>query len=100
MKQLACPSELAQQPAFSAAVLVSQGISWEKEGKIEEAFNAYNQALSLDPSVGKSVEFCNRFCWFGSLHDYAVDVLYLCENAVTLEPDNGNYQDSRGLARH
>jgi hypothetical protein len=94
------PLELAQQPTFSAAVLVSQGISWEKEGKVEEAFNAYNQALSLDASLEKSAQFCNSFCWFGSLHGYAADVLYLCENAVTLEPDNkGYYQDSRGLAR-
>jgi tetratricopeptide (TPR) repeat protein len=93
------PSDLAQQPAFAAAVLVSQGISWRKEGKVEEAFNAYNQALSLDSSLEKSAEFCNSFCWFGSLDGYAVDVLYLCENAVTLKPDNKNYQDSRGLAK-
>ena len=33
------------------------------------------------------------------MRDYAADVIFAGEKAVTLEPDNGNYKDTRGLAR-
>jgi uncharacterized protein YjbI with pentapeptide repeats len=93
------PPELVQQPAFSAAVSLSQGISWVKEDKVEEAIQAYNQALSLDPNLDISAHSWNALCWFGSLHNHADKVLYAGENAVNQEPDNKAYQDSRGLAR-
>ncbi|BAZ30969.1 pentapeptide repeat-containing protein [Cylindrospermum sp. NIES-4074] len=93
-------SELAQQPTFSAAAALSRGISLVIEGKVEEAIQAYNQALSLDPNLQVSAQSWYSLCWHGSLHDHAANVLYACENAVALEPDNkGFYQDSRGLAR-
>jgi uncharacterized protein YjbI with pentapeptide repeats len=92
-------SELAQQPAFSAAVALSEGISRVREGKVAEAIQAYNQALSLDPHLEISAQSWNGLCWFGSLHGHATDVLYACENAVNLEPDFKGFQDSRGLAR-
>jgi tetratricopeptide (TPR) repeat protein len=93
------PSELAQQPAFSAGVSLSQGMSWVREGKVEEAIQAYNKALSLDPNLEISAKSWNTLCQYGSLHGRAADVLYAGENAVTLEPDNKWYQESRGLAR-
>jgi tetratricopeptide (TPR) repeat protein len=90
---------LEQQPAFSAAVSLSQGMSWVREGKVEEAIQAYNKALSLDLNLEISAESWNILCRYGSLHGHAADVLYAGENAVTLEPENKRYQDSRGLAR-
>lgn len=93
------PPELAQQPAFSAALALSQGINWVREGKVEEAIQAYNQAQSFDPSLEVSAQSWNSLCWGGSLHDHAADVLYACENAVNLEPENKIWLDSRGLAR-
>ena len=91
--------KLAQQPAFSAAVALSQGISWVREGKVEEAIQAYNQALSIDPNLEVSATSWSILCWYGSLHGRAADVLYAGENAVNLEPDKKRYQDSRGFAR-
>jgi tetratricopeptide (TPR) repeat protein len=91
--------ELAQQPAFLAAFTLNQGSSLVGEGKVEEAIQAYNQAQNLDPNLEISAHFWNSLCWTGSLHNRAADVLYACENAVNLEPDNKGYQDSRGLAR-
>ncbi|OKH37638.1 hypothetical protein NIES2119_13110 [[Phormidium ambiguum] IAM M-71] len=93
------PSELAQQPVFSAAVSLSQGISWVRKGKVEEAIQAYNQALSLDPNLCISAQSWSTLCWFGSLHGYADKVLYAGEKAVNQEPGNKGYQDSHGLAR-
>jgi uncharacterized protein YjbI with pentapeptide repeats len=92
-------SELAQQPAFSAAVALSEGITRVREGKVEEAIQAYNQALSIDPNLEGSAESWNNLCRVGSLHGRAADVLYAGENAVNLEPDNKEYQDSWGLAK-
>ncbi len=91
--------ELAQQPAFSAAVALSRGISQVAEGKVEEAIQAYKQALSIDPNLEGSAESWNSLCWVGSLHGRAADVLNAGENAVNLEPDNKAYQDSWGLAK-
>ena len=33
------------------------------------------------------------------MYGYAADVLYAGKKAVEIEPDNGIYQDTRGLAR-
>jgi hypothetical protein len=43
----------------------------------------------------------NLFCWFGSLQGQAsdTDVMAACEEAVSLDPGNPAYRDSRGLAR-
>jgi hypothetical protein len=46
-----------------------------------------------------SAEFWNSICWVGCLHGYAKAVLRFGGKAVTLDPENKNYQDSRGLAR-
>jgi hypothetical protein len=92
-------SELAQQPAFSAAVALNEGISRVREGKVEEAIQAYNQAQILDSNLEITAQYWDGLCWFGSLHGHAADVLYACENAVNLEPDFKAFQDSRGLAR-
>ncbi|MBW4567110.1 MAG: pentapeptide repeat-containing protein [Tolypothrix carrinoi HA7290-LM1] len=92
-------STLMQNPAFAAAVSLSQGISLVKEGKVKEAQNAFKQALSYDPSLNDSAEYWHSICSVGSVHGHAKGVLRYCEKAVTLDPDNKGYQDSRGLAR-
>ena len=41
----------------------------------------------------------NGLCWNGSLNGYASDVIFACEKAVALAPNDGAIRDSRGLAR-
>jgi WD40 repeat protein len=41
----------------------------------------------------------NYVCWYGSTDQFAKEVMPACERAVALEPDNGIYRDSEGLAR-
>ncbi|ARV58212.1 hypothetical protein BZZ01_05795 [Nostocales cyanobacterium HT-58-2] len=41
----------------------------------------------------------NSLCWQGSLRGYAADVMFACEKAVQLAPNDGNIRDSRGLAK-
>ncbi|MBD2245570.1 pentapeptide repeat-containing protein [Nostoc sp. FACHB-888] len=98
-KAVGVSPELAQHSAFAAAIALSQGISWVREGKIKEAQEAFKQAQRFDQSLRNSAEFWNSICWVGCLHGYAKNLLPICEKAVTLDPDNKRYQDSRGLAR-
>ncbi len=69
------------------------------QGLLVEALAAYAEAQTLDPTLEISARSWNTLCWFGSLWGYATAVLDACERAVELAPENGDYHDSRGLAR-
>jgi tetratricopeptide (TPR) repeat protein len=90
------PNTKARQ--LSASALVTKGESFANEGKIKEAIAAYTKAQKLDPTE-ISADSWNSLCWDGSLHGYPSDVMYACEKAVVLAPDNGSIRHSRGLAR-
>ncbi|MEH2436138.1 MAG: ribosome assembly protein 4, partial [Nostoc sp.] len=79
--------------------LISEGERIVQEGKVKEALADYTKALNLDPKVEISTESWNSLCRYGSLYKQATDVIFACEKAVTLAPENGNIRDSRGLAR-
>ncbi|HAX85893.1 MAG TPA: hypothetical protein DCY91_06375 [Cyanobacteria bacterium UBA11370] len=91
------PETKAQQIAASA--LVKQAQNLVQEGKVQEAIAAYVEAQKLDPTIEIDRYSWGIICWFGSLHSSAKDVMFACEKAVELAPDNGNIRDSRGLAR-
>ncbi|MCT7992672.1 pentapeptide repeat-containing protein [Laspinema olomoucense] len=91
--------ELEQQPRFLAARVLSQGYSWVREGKVKEAIEAYQQAQEIDPNLQVSAKFWSLLCWYGCLYGKATDALDAGEKAVSLEPDNIDYQESRGLAK-
>jgi regulator of sirC expression with transglutaminase-like and TPR domain len=40
-----------------------------------------------------------KLCWFGSLNNQAQDVMFACEKAVKLKPNDGKFRRYRGLAR-
>ncbi|NJM71135.1 MAG: hypothetical protein HC862_13405 [Scytonema sp. RU_4_4] len=79
--------------------LVTQGNYLVKEGKVTEAIAAYANAQQLDPKVEINANSWNSLCWDGSLHRHAADVMFACEKAVQLAPNEGYIRDSRGLAR-
>jgi tetratricopeptide (TPR) repeat protein len=84
---------------FAAKSWIDKGESLVREGKVREAIAAYAQAQKLAPKLEISADFWNSLCRYGSLHRHAKDVMFACEKAVALEPDNGSYRDSRGVAR-
>ena len=92
-------NKLVQQPQFAAAVV----LQWEHhlftEGDVYAVLAAYQKAQTLDPDLKISANFWNHLCWEGCLQNRAADVLFAGENAVRLEPDNGEYLDTRGLVR-
>ena len=89
--------------AFTRKLAISELASKRKElvnkGDFKQAIAAYAKAEKLDPKLEISVDDWNNLCWDGSLHGYAADVMFACEKAVTLAPEDGNIRDSRGLAR-
>ena len=90
----------AEARRFAALALLTEGEKLVERGKVKEAIAAYEQAQTLlDPTLQISADSWNILGWYGSLWGYAVDVMYTCERAVELEPENGFYYDSRGLAR-
>ncbi|MEJ1930266.1 caspase family protein [Nostoc sp. NIES-2111] len=84
---------------LAAPALVTQGEKLVKDGKVKEALAAYADAQKFDPNLKISADSWNNLCWDGSLRGYATDVMFACEKAVTLDPEDTNSQDSRGLAR-
>ncbi len=45
------------------------------------------------------MENWGELCWFGSLNNQAQDVMFACEKAVQLKPNDGKTRRYRGLAR-
>jgi hypothetical protein len=84
---------------WAAGGLVEKGEKLVKEGKVKEALAAYREAQRLKPTWQLYADSWNTLCRFGSLHGQAAEVMKACENAVTLAPRNGEFRDSRGIAR-
>ncbi|MCB8920137.1 MAG: WD40 repeat domain-containing protein [Ardenticatenaceae bacterium] len=79
--------------------LVLAGVDAAQEGDIETAVAKFAAAQAQDPGAMISDWDWNALCWFGSLWGYAADVLDSCEQAIALSPNNGDFYDSRGVAR-
>lgn len=97
--------ELSFDPATIAAQYVpkkEESVSVEKlinQGRISDAVDAVNKALASDPTLVPSAETLNELCWFGCLLGKAAEVRFAGERAVSLEPSNADYWDTRGFAR-
>jgi tetratricopeptide (TPR) repeat protein len=82
-----------------AEVLVNEGRQLVRQGKVKEAIAAYAGAERLDPTLKITARSWNALCWFGSLWKQPGEVMFACERAVQLEPENWNIRESRGVAR-
>ena len=87
----------AQTIADKADILLVQH-KFKKTIKFKDVITTYTEAQKLDANVYISADSWNTLCWDGSLRGYAKQVMFACEKAVALAP-NGNYRNSRGLAR-
>jgi tetratricopeptide (TPR) repeat protein len=79
--------------------LVNKGEKLVQEGKVKEALDDYEKAQRLKPTWKLPSESWNTLCRNGSLHGQAAEVMKACENAVMLAPKNGEFRDSRAIAR-
>ncbi len=62
------------------------------------ARSLFDEATQLVTS-GTAARAANSVCWQGAISNSAEEVLPACSHAVDLEPENGGYRDSRGVAR-
>jgi tetratricopeptide (TPR) repeat protein len=95
--------EQYKQPEMAVRYLAAiekfkEGESLANMGKIDEAIALFKESQNLDSNVEQARSW-NTLCRFGALQGRAAEVLFACETAVSLEPKNGDYKDSRGLAR-
>jgi len=79
--------------------LIADGKTIVKQGQVKQALQDYTDAHKLDPQVEISADDWNSLCWGGSLYKQAADVMFACDKAVALAPDDGDVHSSRGLAR-
>ncbi len=79
--------------------LVKEGERLAEKGEINAALKAFAEAQANDPSFKISSYTWNNLCWEASVRGFVADVMFACEKAVELEPDNGGNRDSRGVAR-
>ena len=89
----------AQAQLLVDRILFEGGMLLARGGNIEQAISAYAEAQKLNPTIRIPANAWNTLCWNGSLRGHAAEVINYCEKAVELEPENGHWQDSRGLAR-
>jgi tetratricopeptide (TPR) repeat protein len=78
---------------------LDEGKQLAKDGKGQDALAVYAQARQIDPTLNISAVDWNLLCWFGSLSGQATAIMKACQQAVSLNPEDGNIRDSRGLAR-
>ncbi|NEP78611.1 MAG: hypothetical protein F6K39_10735 [Okeania sp. SIO3B3] len=78
--------------------LLIKGIDLLKKGKVKKAIASYKQAEKIDPTQIYARNL-GLLCWYGSLYKQATDVMFACEKAVALDPNDGLVFDTRGLAR-
>ena len=71
----------------------------ENQQQTRLGVDAYKLVISEIPEFVIPARHLNNLCWNASLWGLAEDVMFACETAVTMDPENGVYQDSRGLAR-
>jgi hypothetical protein len=84
---------------WAASALIERGRRLVEQGKAKEAMASYEAAQEADPTLRIAGASWDHLCWWGSLREYAADVMAACERAVTLVPESVPYRFSRGLAR-
>ncbi|MBD2113753.1 MULTISPECIES: WD40 repeat domain-containing protein [Cyanophyceae] len=97
-------STLGFEPETYAEELAVQGYLAKgnqlvNDGNLAAAVAAYRQADALKLKNSISADDWNSLCWDGSIYNQAEAVMYACDKAVALSPNNGDIVDSRGLAR-
>ncbi|EAW38985.1 WD-40 repeat protein [Lyngbya sp. PCC 8106] len=85
--------------SLSAVSLVRIGKSFVQGDQIEEAIAVFNQAQNFDSDLEIQASDWNKLCWQGSVNKQAEKVMFACNKAVELAPDNGWIYNSRGVAR-
>jgi len=84
---------------LAAPGLMAEALQLTGRGQIADAIATFARAQSFDPALKVPGTAWNTLCWTGSLRGHAPAVMHACERAVTLDPENGLFHTSRGVAK-
>jgi WD40 repeat protein len=86
---------------LAAFIKVQRAQALINQRDIEAAVTAFEEAKRLDPHLTAITdsEIFNDFCWFGSINKQANKVMFACDKAIELSPKNGQFYESRALAK-
>ena len=70
-----------------------------RRGEIKPAIALYAKIEALEIDLNWLPNQWNYLCGCGSIQGHAAEVMSICEKAVTVYPENGEFHDSRGIAR-
>ena len=90
---------LTETDSLSALGALEEGDRLARGGRIPEALGNYASAQALDSRLTGSATFWYVVCWYGSVWEYAVEVMLACDQAVALAPERPEPHDARGVAR-
>ncbi|MDX2217348.1 MAG: TIR domain-containing protein [Oculatellaceae cyanobacterium bins.114] len=95
------PEETVQQFAVrgQAEQLIVEADRLASQGKIREAIAFYTEAQALDPDLQISADSWDILCWYGSLRNFAQEVVVACDRAVELSPNDWSSPESRAANR-
>ena len=78
--------------------LINMATSLVDSGYVELGLAIFADLEASAPDLAVSASTYNQLCWFGALWGFPEEVLFACNKAAKLDPENGDYIDSRGLA--
>jgi WD40 repeat protein/tetratricopeptide (TPR) repeat protein len=88
-----------RDPSTQRHILLKIGFALVGDGQVADAVKALDAAQALQPDVPLEVNEMIWLCWLGSLAGHADLVLFAGDRAVTLDPENFETYDTRGVAR-
>lgn len=103
--QIGLSQDIPQDDRFALANMLVENAgqllihSGENSSQAAKATAAIQSAVAEMPGVVSWGAYLNNVCWYGSLQGLAEEVLFACELALEMDPENGSIRDSRGLAR-
>lgn len=78
--------------------ILDEAVGQADKGESEAAKVEFEAALKLAAGLN-TAEAWHKLCVAGTRHGFAGTVLAACDQAIALEPGNGLYYNSRGIAR-
>ena len=69
-----------------------------RTGEVEKAILAYEKVQQFAPNFITASNWAT-LCFYGSLHGYALEVMFACDKAIQFEPRNILWIASRGVAK-
>jgi WD40 repeat protein len=97
--QPTCP-DVDTPPALpdDALSLLHRGDRYLARGDTARAAEPLRRAAALVED-SQDADLANQICWQGATSGLGAHIMRACERAVSLEPTNAGFRDSRGVAR-